>query len=470
MPYSSASPSSNPPDPRFRKPWERRRLPKKTLAMLLVSFSLGAVSALTLQAVLVTEPAIDREQTWLSDMASDPNAAAELEGEQSTFLEPAEDQPAESLELRAAEFDEEIIEIQPRDTVSAALKRAGIESSQAHAIISALATQLDLRRVRPGHKLVLHRTPGGEVAGGYFESSPIDFVDLMTTDEGFEARIRELNLLTREHMVSVQIESSLWDAFIRAEEDPSLAVLASDVLAWEVDFYREVRRGDRLDLVVERITHDDQFVRYGNLLAVRYDGDVGQKSLFRWEHDEKVGWFDSEGRSARRPFLKQPLPLVRITSGFGGRRHPTLGFYKQHLGVDYGAPTGTRVWAVGDGVVTFAGWKGANGNLVTIRHANGYSSHYAHLSRIHVKQGQRVNQKDVIARVGSTGRSTGPHLHFAISKDGKFVNPLTVKMPAGDPLPDEHQEGFAAHILPLKEALDNARELGPQLAGAEVQN
>lgn len=418
-----------------------------TSAVLALTFGAGAATALLVRPLFVSDgkPVTGEPVTLAhSDIEGGDDIVGEEELAEVTFEEP---EPAEP------ELVEETIVLQRNDTFSAALKRAGVDDAQAHALITALSGKVDFRRVRPGHKLILQRDEEGRIASAVFTTSPIDFVDVVATDTGFEASERELDLVTRQETVSVTIESSLWDAFVKAEEDPALATLASDVLAWEIDFYRDVRRGDRLDMVVERITHEDQLVSYGKLLAVKYEGEMGQKELYRWDYDGTTGWFDTEGRSARRPFLKQPLPLVRITSGFGGRRHPILGYYREHLGVDYGAPTGTPVWAVGDGVVTWAGWKGANGNLITIRHSNGYTSHYAHLSRVHVKKGERVTQKQVIGRVGSTGRSTGPHLHFALSRAGKFVNPLTVKFPAGDPLPASQREAFAAAIEPLSELL-----------------
>lgn len=462
-------PNAHPTIPELRLPYasRRRRRLRRTTAVAIafaLTFGAGAATALMLRPLFVGDDSRSdpRSDSLLSDAetetalsqddllaAGNADGAGETDGANDAADALSAAGPSEP------ELVEETVVLQRNDTFSAALTRAGVDDSQARALLAALRGQVDFRRVRPGHTLKLRRDAEGRVVSGAFETSPIDAVDFEATDDGFTASKRELDLVTTERAVSVTIQSSLWEAFLAADEDPSLAVLASDVLAWEIDFYRDVRRGDRLDLVVERITHDDQLVRYGKLLAVRYDGEMGKKELYRWEHGETNGWFDPDGRSARRPFLKQPLPLVRITSGFGGRRHPTLGYYKKHEGVDYGAPTGTPVWAVGDGVVTWADWKGANGKLVSIRHSNGYTSHYAHLSKIHVKKGQRVTQKQVIGRVGTTGRSTGPHLHFALARAGKFVNPLTVRFPAGDPLPAGQKDAFAAAMQPLAELLDS---------------
>lgn len=357
-------------------------------------------------------------------------------------------------------LEEVEIVIQRNDTLSGALARAELAEADFRGVLSALLEEVDARRIRPGHRLALRRDLDGAVVDGVWRTSPVDLVDLSVDldEEGnrrYVASRRELDLRVAAERVEVEIESSLYEAFLSAGEDPALAVLASEVLAWEIDFYRDVRKGDRMELLVEKVTHEGAFVRYGDLLAVRYTGAGASREFFRYAYGDKSGWFDVEGRSARRAFLKQPLPLVRITSSYGNRRHPILGYMKKHEGVDYGAPTGTPVWAVGDGVVSFAGRKGANGLLVTVRHSNGYTSHYAHLSRIDVKQGARVKQKQVIGRVGATGRATGPHLHFAISQGGKFVNPLTLRFPAGDPIPAKERDDFLVALEPLRTQLDH---------------
>lgn len=362
----------------------------------------------------------------------------------------AEPEPAESaVTQRVAPPEPEVkterYELGAGDTMGGLFERAELDRAQAHAMIDALRPLVDPRRVRPGQTLAVTRDDSNRVVHASWETSFIDVVDLTTNDETWTASQRPVTLETEVSSVSVSITSSLWDAFVSAGENPALAVLASDVLAWEVDFYRDIRDGDRFQLLVEKVSHNGEFVRYGQLRAVRYDGKAGHHEFFHFDDGETSGWYARDGRSARRAFLKQPLPLVRITSGFGGRRHPILGYVKNHSGVDYGAPTGTPIWAVGDGVVTWAGMKGANGNLISVRHSNGFTSHYAHLSRIEkeVKKGARVTQKQVIGRVGTTGRSTGPHLHFALSKDNKFVNPLTQKFPSGTPLAETHRDAFA---------------------------
>lgn len=368
---------------------------------------------------------------------------------------PPEPAPAPAPELPAEPpLLERTLVLRSRDTLGAVVQTASLPGNLGPALLTALQSVVDPRRVRPGHALTLFEDGAGVVVRAEWRTGPFEVVDLLPTGDAFEARPRTFALETAPARVTVTVESSLYEAFVAAGEDPALAVAASEVLAWEIDFYRDVRPGDRLELVVERTTHDGAFVRWGELLAVRWTGAIGEREFLRWARRGTPGWYDAAGRSARRAFLKQPLPLVRITSRFGGRRHPVLGYYKQHAGVDYGAPTGTPVWSVGDGVVTWAGRKGANGLLVSVRHPNGYSSHYAHLSRIDVRAGASVSQKQVVGRVGTTGRSTGPHLHFALSRQGRFVNPLAQTFPAGVPLAGAELPAFEGATAPIRALLD----------------
>ena len=267
---------------------------------------------------------------------------------------------------------------------------------------------------------------------------------------------RAVALSTEVALVDVEIRGSVWESLSRAGEDPGLAVAASDVLAWDVDFYQDVRAGDRMKVLVEKVLAEGRLLRYGEVLAASYEGAVtGRKRLFRYtDPTGQTNYFDDEGNSARRGFLKAPLPYARLTSGFGSRMHPVLGFVKTHQGVDYGAPTGTPVWTVGDGTVSQAGWNGACGKQVTIHHRNGFDTMYCHLSTVSVHAGARVSQKQVIGAVGTTGRSTGPHLHYAVRRGGGFVNPLQIKVPREAPVAKEHRADFETKVAPVRARLE----------------
>jgi murein DD-endopeptidase MepM/ murein hydrolase activator NlpD len=260
-------------------------------------------------------------------------------------------------------------------------------------------------------------------------------------------------------LVTLEISSSLYEAALAAGEDPSIGVVLADVFAWDIDFYRDPRKGDKARALVEKFVSKGRVLRYGEVLAAAYEGGlVGTKRVFRYqEPNGQANYFQEDGSSARKTFLKSPLKFAHVTSGFGSRFHPVLQYLKAHNGVDYGTPIGTPVWAVADGTVTKAQNTGAGGNTVCVRHTNGFETCYLHLSRYGagVRVGARVSQKQVIAYSGNTGRSTGPHLHFALKRNGQFVNPLNQKFPRAEPLPKAQLPDFLAKTKELASQLDS---------------
>ena len=230
-----------------------------------------------------------------------------------------------------------------------------------------------------------------------------------------------------------------------------LAMSMAEVFAGEIDFNSELQPGDRFALFYERFVRDGVHVTYGDVLAASFHNDGRDLTAYRYEvPGEEPAYYDAAGRSLKRQFLKSPLPFEpRITSRFSYRRlHPVLGTHRAHLGVDYGAPTGTRVVAVAGGRVVSAGRSGGSGNMVRLRHTNGYETYYLHLSRFArgIRSGVRVMQGQVIGYVGSTGLATGPHLDYRIRKNGTFVNPLVEirNTPPGDPVPPDQMPAFHA--------------------------
>jgi murein DD-endopeptidase MepM/ murein hydrolase activator NlpD len=224
------------------------------------------------------------------------------------------------------------------------------------------------------------------------------------------------------------------------EGDP-LTTSFAEILASEIDFYKDVREGDRFKVVVEKMYKGDEFIRYGTIHAVEYQR--GEKVIrgIRYQED----YYDEKGNSLRKAFLKVPLRFSRISSKFSrARNHPILGGVRPHYGVDYAAPSGTPIWAVADGTVVSCGWNTGFGRQVILRHGNGYVSCYGHLSGYGpgIRKGTRVKQKQVIAYVGSTGISTGPHLDYRLVKDGRFRNPLKETFPTGVPLRREERVPF----------------------------
>ncbi|HET9599652.1 MAG TPA: M23 family metallopeptidase, partial [Anaeromyxobacteraceae bacterium] len=303
-------------------------------------------------------------------------------------------------------------------TLSQALSRLELAPGQAQAILEALRNKFPFHRARPGDQIRVERVEGEKALHRFtYRQSVADEWTVVPGEGGaLVGEKRAVALTTEVARVDVEIRGSVWESLSRAGEDPGLASAASDVLAWDVDFYQDVRSGDRMKVLVEKVYADGRLLRYGEVLAASYEGAVsGRKRLFRYtDPDGQTSYFDDEGNSARRGFLKMPLPYAHLTSKFGSRVHPVLGYVQAHQGVDYGAPTGTPVWSVGDGTVAQAGWNGNCGKSVTVRHRNGFDTVYCHLSTVAVHTGSHVAQKQVIGAVGATGRATGPHLHYAV--------------------------------------------------------
>lgn len=348
------------------------------------------------------------------------------------------------------------------DTLAGALVSLGVEGGTAQAMVSAFGEAFNVRHIRPGDTIrVIFEEDAGVERPTLLEyrRGPVEEIIVRREGEAWTASQREFDIRSETVLVSGTLESSLSEAVVDAGEQSGLALAFADVLAWDVDFYLDPRRGDTFQILVEKRTHQGRTIGYGDILAAEYHGQVtGRRRVFLYENPEngRPEYYAQDGSSAQRTFLKSPLKFARISSGFGGRMHPILKYYRQHRGVDYAAPTGTPVWAIGDGVVTRAGWAGACGNMVRLRHSNGYETVYCHFSRIApgVRVGKRVAQKEVIGYVGATGRATGPHLHFEVLRGGSHLNPLTLKLPPAEPLPAEELPAFQEAIALWVESLD----------------
>lgn len=332
----------------------------------------------------------------------------------------------------------------------------GLDGAQSNAVVASLRGQVDFSRIPPGGQVRVERVEGEMALRrlSYRQGPADEWIVEPGPGGALAAHKRAVELTTQVARVSVEIGSSLYEALQHAGEDPALAVLASDVLAWDVDFYQDVRKGDRLRLLVEKVYADGRLLRFGDVLAAEYDGELAHRRLYLWKDPEgRESYYDDQGNSARRGFLKSPLKYAHVTSRFGNRKHPVLGYTRLHEGVDYAAPIGTPVWAVADGVVTAAGPRGACGKMVALRHRNGFATEYCHLSAIAVKVGDQVVQKQVIGATGRTGLATGPHLHYAVLRGGHFANPLLLKLPRDAPVPERWMPEFARAIAPLQAEL-----------------
>lgn len=359
--------------------------------------------------------------------------------------------PAPSAQVKNRRLDK-------NQTVVAALYAGGLDELTVEAVKGALAASgFDFRRANPGDQLRFV-FKGGQLDVLDYRRNVFKEWQVRRDGEKYVGKRRELEREQSVEVIDLTIESSVWDAALAAGEKPEVAIVLSDVFAWDVDFYRDVQRGDRMRAVVEKIVSRGRVLAYGNVLAAEYAGrTVGAKKSYRYRlPDGTESYFLEDGTSARKTFLKTPLKYARLTSGFGSRHHPVLNYARAHNGVDYGTPTGTPVWAVADGTVTRAGWDAGGGNRVCVKHAMSFETCYLHLSKILVREGQRVPQKTVLGESGNTGLSTGPHLHFGMKRGGSWVNPLSQNFPRADPLPKALVDDFKAKVAPLAARLSAA--------------
>ncbi len=282
-------------------------------------------------------------------------------------------------------------------------------------------------------------------------------VDLNRPDS-VTARIDEVEYRYGTRMVGGEIRSSLYQAMEDIGENMEIAYMLSEIFAWQIDFITDLRKGDYFRAVIEEYRGRDDVTKLSTVLAAEFYNNGKLYQAFRYEDPEgHVDYYDGTGASLQRKFLKSPLKYKRISSRFSKRRfHPILKIYRPHLGVDYSAPVGTPVSSVGDGEIVMAGRDGGYGNCVKVRHNGTYQTLYGHLRGFArgIRKGLKVKQGQVIGYVGTTGLSTGPHLDFRMTVNGKYVNPLTVNLPAADPVKKTYEDEFRRLVMDRMEVLD----------------
>jgi len=359
------------------------------------------------------------------------------------------------------------------DTLASAMRRENVSQNVIYLVASRASTVFDFRRAQPGHSFRLTQDLDGQVLDFRYRTSPTESVHLVPEDGEYVVRHEQAELTPRVSRIAGVVSTSLYGAMLNLGEQARLANDFTDVFAWDVDFSRTVQPGDEFQVLYERLyyTDDDGFEVYagpGRILAARYGGSVGEHTAVYFESEEgRGGYYRPDGTSVERQFLLAPLRYSRISSSYtSARRHPILKITRPHHGIDYAAKVGSSVWSVADGKVIYRSWAGGFGNLVKIRHVNGYVSYYAHLSRFAagLGVGDRVQQKQVIGYVGQTGLATGPHVCFRVAKDGRYVNPAGIQSPAAKPVPEEAHEAFLA----ARDTLLSELDAGPFVASGEA--
>ncbi len=328
--------------------------------------------------------------------------------------------------------------IQNGDSLASALTRLKIDDLDIQRLLSTEAVREMATSIQAGKRIQATSSPDGELLTVQFERSNAPALLVQRAGDSFVAQEASELTETRVVMRSGRIVSSLYGATDSAGIPDKIADQLAETFSTNIDFREDLRRGDTFSVIYTVNYRNGEPVSTGKLLAAEFvnSGKPYRAILYRDPFGTEA-YYTPEGESLRKGFLRSPLEFSRVTSGFSNSRlHPLYGFHRKHTGVDFGAPTGTRVKATGDATVEFAGRKGGYGNLVILRHRNGYETYYAHLSAFAsgIKPGRAVNQGQVIAYVGTTGASTGPHLHYEVRIAGTPYNPLTIKLPGSPPL------------------------------------
>ena len=325
--------------------------------------------------------------------------------------------------------------IKSGETFAHALERNELDRSLESQVIKGLSQVVDFRKCRPGDSFRISLNDCGGLIRCTYERGPLEIYALEPNEDSaseFHAFRDSVLLECRLTKLSGIIDSSLFSAFSKIGANSRLTMAFTDIFASRLDFNTETRLGDQFDVIVEEYFKDDRFVGYGKIVAAQYKNHYKgfDAYYYRPEGQTKGKYYDSAGQEVGTSFLRSPLPVYRVTSKFSKRRlHPILKVYRPHLGVDLAAPIGTRIMAAADGRVSFVGWQKGFGRIVILKHPGGYKTYYGHLSRFAkgIKKGIRVEQKQIIGYVGSSGLSTGPHLDYRIKENGVFKNPFNMK-------------------------------------------
>ena len=331
------------------------------------------------------------------------------------------------------------------DVFATVIEQYGFDYIQMQDILAAAEEVYDFTKIRIGKPINFIYIDG---LLDRFEYEPDNEVRIVVRSVGDEFVITEepIEYEVEEVLVSATINDSLFLAATGIGVEESVVLNLAEILAWSIDFATAIREGDSFTLLYEKRKRNGEEAPPGRILAAQFFNREREYTAFRYElPEDKVAYYNREGENLVKQFLKAPLRFSRITSGFAySRFHPVIGKSAPHLAIDYAAPAGTPVLSVGDGTVTYAGWNGGFGNYINIRHNDIYQTQYAHLSGYArgLRKGSQVTQGQIIGFVGSTGWSTGPHLHYQIKRYGTLVNPLTIELPAGDPVPGDLREDF----------------------------
>ncbi len=356
-------------------------------------------------------------------------------------------------QIKSPYFEYDYI-VKNNDTMESILKKFSVKKKEISFIVKEIKKR-KLSNIVPNQKIkfVLRRSADKEdmeVLKVEYPISKTTYVNIDKGSSGLEITKNVTQLFKKRIVVDGKISNNLYSSAIKAKMEPNIIIEFARIFGFEVDFQRDIRKGDEFEVMYEKYVDDtNKFIQTGKILYAYLNVNNQKIKLYRFESKNDFDFYDEKGKSISKALMKTPINGARLSSPFGLRKHPILGFTKHHNGTDFAAPTGTPIMASGNGTVIKAGWCGNGGNCVRIRHNSSYTTGYGHLSKFATKTGRRVRQGQVIGYVGNTGMSTGPHLHYTVKYNGKFINSQKLKLPSGKILKGEERKLFEIERIKL---------------------
>ena len=344
--------------------------------------------------------------------------------------------------------------VKSNDTVESILKKFSVNKNEISFIVKKIKKR-KLSNISPNQKMkfVLRRSKDKtnmEVLKIQYPISKTTYVNIDKGQDGLEVTKNVTQLFKKEVVVNGKISNNLYSSAVKSGMEPNIIIEFARIFGFEVDFQRDIRKGDVFEVLYERYADDNnKIIKTGKILYAYLSVNNQKIKLYRFGKKNDYDFYDEKGKSIRKALMKTPINGARLSSPFGMRKHPILGFSKHHNGTDFAAPTGTPIMASGNGTVIKAGWCGNGGKCVRIRHNSSYTTGYGHMSKIATRSGRRVSQGQIIGYVGNTGMSTGPHLHYTVSYNGKFINSQRLKLPSGKILKGEDRKLFEIERIKL---------------------
>lgn len=441
----------------------------------------GVAALLSLALLVFPSREVEAKKTFLNlDMDNGAEQAQQnLQSNQDAAAQQDVDSPFAQIEgndeSQNAELDAEpeIAEQPPEDprnktvtvangdTLSTVFSKVGLSSNTLHEVINSSKEAKQLSRLKVGQELQFQLSEEGQLESLHSQLSDLESISLSKTDSGYDFKRETVKPDVHESYAHGVINSSLFVAAKRAGLSHNLTMDLANIFGYDIDFAMDIREGDEFEVIYQNKKIGDKSVGTGNILSARFTNRGKTYTAVRYTDKQgNVSYYDADGNSMRKAFIRTPVDFARISSRFSnGRKHPILNKIRAHKGVDYAAPRGTPIKAAGDGKVILAGRKGGYGNTIVLQHGSRYRTLYAHMQGFAkgVRTGGSVKQGQIIGYIGTTGLSTGPHLHYEFQVNGTHVDPLSQKLPMSDPIARQEKQRFLQQSKPLMARMDQEK-------------